>query len=201
MKISYLGHTCVLVETAGRRVLCDPWLTDPAYVNSWWHWPPVDVDPRSLDPVDFIYTLARPPRPLRSEDAGPLPARYADRHREFYGTPPVDSPAAARVHGRPPAGLLETARGLPGTVRAADAVESRSLGHPRHVAGALERRRRGVRRKRLHPRGRVRVPAQGARASARRGASAVHAEFPLSGVLPLPDRGGQGGRAAPHEAC
>lgn len=55
MKISYLGHTCVLVETAGRRVLCDPWLTDPAYVNSWWHWPPVDVDPRSLDPVDFIY--------------------------------------------------------------------------------------------------------------------------------------------------
>ncbi len=53
--VTYIGHACMIMESSGTRILMDPWLTDPAYHNAWWHFPPLEVTPRDLGPVDYIY--------------------------------------------------------------------------------------------------------------------------------------------------
>ncbi len=53
--VTYIGHACMLMESGGTRILMDPWLTDPAYHNAWWHFPPLEVTPRDLGPIDYIY--------------------------------------------------------------------------------------------------------------------------------------------------
>lgn len=55
MKITYLGHAAMLIEAAGQRILMDPWLTDPTYHGTWWHYPPLALGVRDLPPLDFLY--------------------------------------------------------------------------------------------------------------------------------------------------
>jgi UDP-MurNAc hydroxylase len=55
MKVTYLGHAAILAEARGKRILMDPWLTDPAYHGSWWHYPPLPFRVRDLPAPDFIY--------------------------------------------------------------------------------------------------------------------------------------------------
>src|SRR6185295_4916310 len=55
MLFQILSHAGLLVQGAGKTLVCDPWLVGSAYWRSWWNYPPV---PRglaeSLRP-DFIY--------------------------------------------------------------------------------------------------------------------------------------------------
>lgn len=74
MKLQYVASACVLVEHAGVRVLCDPWLTDGIYGGAWYHNPPLAVTPEDFCDIHYIYvshihpdhadfaTLARLPR-------------------------------------------------------------------------------------------------------------------------------------------
>ncbi len=55
MKITYLAHAAMLVESGGKRILMDPWLNDPTYHGTWWHYPPLALGVRDLPPVDYIY--------------------------------------------------------------------------------------------------------------------------------------------------
>lgn len=56
MKVTYLCSAAVLIEHGGKRILCDPWLTDGAYYGSWYHFPPIDPSViESLKDVDAIY--------------------------------------------------------------------------------------------------------------------------------------------------
>lgn len=55
MKLTYLGHAAMMLESGGKRILMDPWLTDPAYHGTWWHFPPLALGPRDLPPLDYIY--------------------------------------------------------------------------------------------------------------------------------------------------
>jgi UDP-MurNAc hydroxylase len=55
MRLRYIKSACVLVECAGKRVLCDPWLTDGAYYGSWYHYPPLRVRPEDFSDVDALY--------------------------------------------------------------------------------------------------------------------------------------------------
>lgn len=55
MNITYLGHAAILLEGGGTRILMDPWLTDPAYHGSWWHYPPLALGPRDIPRPDWIY--------------------------------------------------------------------------------------------------------------------------------------------------
>jgi UDP-MurNAc hydroxylase len=45
----------MIMESGGTRILMDPWLTDPAYHNTWWHFPPLEVGPRDLPKIDYLY--------------------------------------------------------------------------------------------------------------------------------------------------
>jgi UDP-MurNAc hydroxylase len=37
MRITYYGQACTLVEAGGLRILTDPWLTEGAYLGTWFH--------------------------------------------------------------------------------------------------------------------------------------------------------------------
>src|SRR5215472_3112041 len=55
MQVTYLGHAAILVEAGGARVLMDPWLTDPTYHGTWWHFPPLELGVRDLPRIDYLY--------------------------------------------------------------------------------------------------------------------------------------------------
>ncbi|HKE01128.1 MAG TPA: MBL fold metallo-hydrolase, partial [Planctomycetota bacterium] len=56
MRITALGHAAALVELrSGARLLLDPWLEDPAYFHSWWHFPPLRRKIADLGRVDGVY--------------------------------------------------------------------------------------------------------------------------------------------------
>ena len=55
MQITYVGHAAIHVAGGGRTILMDPWLSDPAYCNSWFHYPPLVHSLRDLTPVDYVY--------------------------------------------------------------------------------------------------------------------------------------------------
>ncbi len=37
MNVKFLGQACTLIETGGKRILCDPWITGTCNANSWYH--------------------------------------------------------------------------------------------------------------------------------------------------------------------
>jgi UDP-MurNAc hydroxylase len=55
MKVTYIGHACILMESGGTRILMDPWLTDPTYHGTWWHYPPLALGVRELPKLDYLY--------------------------------------------------------------------------------------------------------------------------------------------------
>lgn len=55
MQVTYLGHAAILVEAGGARILMDPWLTDPTYHGTWWHFPPLELGVRDLARIDYLY--------------------------------------------------------------------------------------------------------------------------------------------------
>ena len=55
MKLKYIDNACVVVECSGKRVLCDPWLSDGIYYGSWFHYPPLTVSAKDFADVDYIY--------------------------------------------------------------------------------------------------------------------------------------------------
>lgn len=55
MKVTYVGHACMMVESDGTRILMDPWLTDPTYHGTWWHYPSLELHVRDLPKIDYLY--------------------------------------------------------------------------------------------------------------------------------------------------
>lgn len=55
MKFTILSHAGLLVEHAGARIVCDPWLLGSCYWRSWWNFP--EPDPQLIADLraDFIY--------------------------------------------------------------------------------------------------------------------------------------------------
>lgn len=55
MKFTILSHAGLLVEHAGARVVCDPWLLGSCYWRSWWNFPEPDPDLIADLRPDFVY--------------------------------------------------------------------------------------------------------------------------------------------------
>lgn len=55
MKISFIGHAAILVETKGVRILSDPWWQGPCFGAQWWIHPEPWLDPLEVAAPDFIY--------------------------------------------------------------------------------------------------------------------------------------------------
>ncbi len=55
MRVTFLGHAGMWVETEGGTVLCDPWF-NPAYFGSWFPFPRNDaLDPARFSQPDYLY--------------------------------------------------------------------------------------------------------------------------------------------------
>ncbi|MBI3783865.1 MAG: MBL fold metallo-hydrolase, partial [Deltaproteobacteria bacterium] len=46
---------CMIMESEGTRILMDPWMVDPTYHGTWWHYPPLETTIRDLPKIDFLY--------------------------------------------------------------------------------------------------------------------------------------------------
>src|SRR5689334_18648832 len=53
MRIEYISHACLLVETEDARVVTDPWFNGPAYCDKWYVFP----KPIRTDFVDGVETV------------------------------------------------------------------------------------------------------------------------------------------------
>jgi hypothetical protein len=54
MKITFVGHAAILIETRGLRILSDPWWQGPCFGNEWWIYPRPDL--RAVEgKIDYIY--------------------------------------------------------------------------------------------------------------------------------------------------
>ena len=55
MKVTYLGHAGLYIETAAGTILCDPWF-NPAYFGSWWPFPANDhLDVSQFSHPTYLY--------------------------------------------------------------------------------------------------------------------------------------------------
>lgn len=54
MKVTFIGHASLLVETGGIRILSDPWWRGPCFGAQWWTYPLPHLDPIAQS-IDFIY--------------------------------------------------------------------------------------------------------------------------------------------------
>jgi N-acyl-phosphatidylethanolamine-hydrolysing phospholipase D len=52
MKITMLGHATLIIEVDGKKILTDPWLTDPLYMGQLWHCGSFKVE--KLPPLDLV---------------------------------------------------------------------------------------------------------------------------------------------------
>jgi hypothetical protein len=55
MKITTIGHACILIETNGLRILSDPWWSGPCFGAQWWAWPRPYVEAVNPPALDYIY--------------------------------------------------------------------------------------------------------------------------------------------------
>jgi UDP-MurNAc hydroxylase len=55
MRVTYLGHAGLFVETDRGSVLCDPWF-NPAFLASWFPFPSnEEIDPRTIGSPDYLF--------------------------------------------------------------------------------------------------------------------------------------------------
>jgi hypothetical protein len=55
LKVTFIGHAALLIETRGVRVLSDPWWTGPCFGAQWWAYPDAYTRAVHEGPVDYIY--------------------------------------------------------------------------------------------------------------------------------------------------
>ena len=55
MKITFVGHASLLVETRGVRILSDPWWRGPCFGAQWWLYPEPALGPVEERAPDYIY--------------------------------------------------------------------------------------------------------------------------------------------------
>jgi UDP-MurNAc hydroxylase len=56
MRVTFLGHAGLYIETRHASILCDPWLSGPAFHDSWWPFPDNDrVDRDAVGRPTYLY--------------------------------------------------------------------------------------------------------------------------------------------------
>jgi UDP-MurNAc hydroxylase len=55
MRFTLIGHSTLLVETSGPRIVVDPWLLGSCYWRAWWHFPPIAAPSAELLAPDYVY--------------------------------------------------------------------------------------------------------------------------------------------------
>ena len=95
VRITFLGHAGLFIETAAGTVLCDPWF-NPAYFGAWFPFPSNEnIDPEGDWEPGLPLRLALPPRPPRPA----LPRRARVQGRDGGAAGLSGRPSRARAEG------------------------------------------------------------------------------------------------------
>jgi L-ascorbate metabolism protein UlaG (beta-lactamase superfamily) len=73
MRVTYVCHACMLVETHGVRILTDPWIHGPCFYGSWYQLPQPVVRIEDLFPLDYIYISHSHPDHLHKPTLARIP--------------------------------------------------------------------------------------------------------------------------------
>lgn len=73
MQVTYLGHAAILVHGGGTSLVMDPWLEDPVYCNSWFHYPPLELGMADILPVEWVWCSHDHPDHFDPKSLAPLP--------------------------------------------------------------------------------------------------------------------------------
>jgi hypothetical protein len=55
MRVTFIGHASILVESKGISILSDPWWKGPCFGAQWWLYPEPFVQPVEKRPIDYLY--------------------------------------------------------------------------------------------------------------------------------------------------
>ena len=55
MKITYITHACILIETNGLKILTDPWLVGPCWGGDLWNFPKHKFEINKRPQPDIIF--------------------------------------------------------------------------------------------------------------------------------------------------
>jgi hypothetical protein len=55
VKVTFIGHAAILIETQGLRILSDPWWEGPCFGTQWWVYPRADTAALGDAPLDYVY--------------------------------------------------------------------------------------------------------------------------------------------------
>ena len=55
MRVTYVGHAAILVESHDCRILSDPWWEGPCFGTQWWIYPLPDLAAVQNNPIDYVY--------------------------------------------------------------------------------------------------------------------------------------------------
>lgn len=55
MKIKHINSSCVIIESNGIKILCDPWFVSGEYYGSWHIYPPIELSDDYFNDIDYIY--------------------------------------------------------------------------------------------------------------------------------------------------
>jgi UDP-MurNAc hydroxylase len=79
MKIHFVGHACIVVETAGTAILMDPWLSGKVFNDSWTLRPEPQLDPSLLDKIDYIWISHEHPDHCHFPSLNSFPVPFKQR--------------------------------------------------------------------------------------------------------------------------
>ncbi len=93
MKITFIGHASILIETNGIRILSDPWWNGPCFGAQWWLYPDAFLAAIEERLIDYVY--------------------ISHGHHDHFHPPTLRQiDAAAKILVPSDSGLAEAARGL-----------------------------------------------------------------------------------------
>lgn len=55
MQLKFISNACEIFVSGGKKLLCDPWLTEGAFEGSWYHYPPLKTQPEDVADYDYLY--------------------------------------------------------------------------------------------------------------------------------------------------
>lgn len=79
MKIRFVGHACVIVETSGHSILMDPWFSGKIFNNSWSLRPQPEFDSTLLDGIDYLWISHEHPDHCHFPTLSSFPAPFKQR--------------------------------------------------------------------------------------------------------------------------
>jgi UDP-MurNAc hydroxylase len=86
MKIRFIGHACVVVESSGASILMDPWLSGKIFNNSWTLRPQPEFDRALLDSIDYLWISHEHPDHCHFPTLASFPDSFKQRVTILYQT-------------------------------------------------------------------------------------------------------------------